>query len=55
MDAMKKRLAEVLVEKSYREGDFTFTSGRKMTITLTVSKQPPSEGSWLLVIFSMKF
>ena len=26
---MKKRLAEILLEKSYREGEFTLTSGRK--------------------------
>ncbi len=29
VDAMRARLAALLVEKSYREGDFTLTSGRK--------------------------
>jgi orotate phosphoribosyltransferase len=29
MDKLKKRLAELLLEKSYIEGDFTLTSGQK--------------------------
>ncbi len=29
LDARKRRLARLLVEKSYREGDFTLTSGKK--------------------------
>ena len=29
MHELKKRLAKILIERSYREGDFTLASGRK--------------------------
>ena len=29
MRELKKRLAKILIERSYREGDFTLASGRK--------------------------
>lgn len=46
---MKRRLAELLVEKSYREGDFTLTSGRKSEYYFD-GKQTAlhPEGGWLI-------
>lgn len=46
---LKRRLAKLLVEKSYREGDFTLTSGRKSEYYFD-GKQTAlhPEGSWLI-------
>jgi len=46
---MKKRLAELLLEKSYREGDFTLSSGRKSDFYFD-GKQCAlhPEGAWLI-------
>ncbi|MFI3270717.1 MAG: orotate phosphoribosyltransferase [Pseudomonadota bacterium] len=46
---LKKRLAKILVEKSYREGDFTLTSGRKSDYYFDCKQTALSaEGSWLV-------
>ncbi|MEG2173373.1 MAG: orotate phosphoribosyltransferase [Desulfovibrionaceae bacterium] len=49
MTEYKKRLAQLLVEKSYREGDFTLASGRKSEyyFDCRVTALHP-EGSWLI-------
>lgn len=49
MMELKKRLARLLVEKSYREGDFTLASGRKSDyyFDCRVTALHP-EGSWLI-------
>lgn len=49
MTEHKKRLAQLLVEKSYREGDFTLASGRKSEyyFDCRVTALHP-EGSWLI-------
>lgn len=49
IQAHKKRLAQLLVEKSYREGDFTLASGRKSDyyFDCRVTALHP-EGSWLI-------
>ncbi len=47
--AMKKRLAEILVERSYMEGDFTLASGKKSDYYFDcrqTSLHP--EGAWLI-------
>lgn len=47
--AMKKRLARILVERSYMEGDFTLASGRKSDYYFDcrqTSLHP--EGAWLI-------
>lgn len=46
---LKKRLARLLVEKSYREGDFTLASGRKSDyyFDCRVTALHP-EGAWLI-------
>lgn len=46
---MKQRLAQLLVEKSYKEGDFTLTSGRKSEYYFD-GKQTAlhPEGGWLV-------
>lgn len=46
---MKRRLAQLLVEKSYREGEFTLTSGRKSDYYFD-GKQTAlhPEGGWLI-------
>lgn len=52
---LKKRLARLLVEKSYREGDFTLASGRKSDyyFDCRVTALHP-EGSWLIgTLFNM--
>lgn len=49
MQELKKRLARLLVEKSYREGDFTLTSGRKSTYYFDCKRTAlHAEGSWLI-------
>lgn len=49
MQELKKRLAKLLVEKSYREGDFTLTSGRKSDYYFDCKQTAlNAEGSWLL-------
>lgn len=49
MQELKKRLARLLVEKSYREGDFTLTSGRKSDYYFDCKQTAlDAEGSWLL-------
>lgn len=50
----KQRLAQILVERSYREGDFTLASGRKSDyyFDCRVTALHP-EGSWLIgVLFN---
>lgn len=52
---LKKRLARLLVEKSYREGDFILASGRKSDyyFDCRVTALHP-EGSWLIgTLFNM--
>lgn len=47
--AMKKRLAHILIERSYMEGDFTLASGKKSTYYFDcrqTSLHP--EGAWLI-------
>ncbi len=46
---LKRRLAKILLEKSYREGDFTLSSGRKSDyyFDCRVTALHP-EGSWLI-------
>ncbi len=48
-DEMKRRLARLLLEKSYREGDFTLTSGKKSEYYFD-GKQTAlhPEGAWLI-------
>lgn len=49
MTDMKKRLARLLVEKSYLEGDFTLTSGQKSDYYFDCKHTAlHPEGSWLL-------
>ncbi|WP_461209817.1 orotate phosphoribosyltransferase [Desulfocurvus sp. DL9XJH121] len=49
MQEMKKRLARILVEKSYREGDFTLTSGKKSDYYFDCKQTAlHPEGSYLL-------
>lgn len=49
MQDLKKRLARILLERSYREGDFTLASGRKSDyyFDCRVTALHP-EGSWLI-------
>lgn len=46
---MKKRLAQILLERSYKEGDFTLTSGRKSDFYFD-GKQTAlhPEGAWII-------
>ncbi len=49
VDAMRKRLARILAERSYMEGDFTLASGRKSDYYFDcrqTSLHP--EGAWLI-------
>ena len=49
ISAMKKRLAQILVERSYMEGDFTLASGKKSDYYFDcrqTSLHP--EGAWLI-------
>lgn len=49
MNELKKRLARLLVEKSYREGEFTLTSGRKSDYYFDCKQTAlHAEGSWLI-------
>lgn len=49
MTELKARLAKLLVEKSYREGNFTLTSGRKSEYYFDCKQTAlNAEGSWLL-------
>ena len=47
MRELKKRLAKILIERSYREGDFTLASGRKTTISTAARPRctPKGRGS----------
>ncbi len=48
-DQLKRRLARLLVEKSYREGDFTLTSGKKSEYYFDCKQTAlHPEGGWLL-------
>ncbi len=49
MEDLKRRLARILLEKSYREGDFMLTSGRRSDyyFDCRVTALHP-EGSWLI-------
>lgn len=47
--SLKKRLARILLEKSYREGDFTLASGRKSDYYFDCRVTAlHAEGSWLI-------
>ena len=49
MIEMKRRLAKLLLEKSYREGEFTLTSGRKTTYYFDCRQTAlHPEGAWLI-------
>lgn len=49
MNDLRIRLARLLVEKSYREGDFTLTSGRKSDYYFDCKQTAlNAEGSWLI-------
>ncbi|CAM2060939.1 Orotate phosphoribosyltransferase [Desulfovibrionales bacterium] len=49
MDVLKKRLARLLMEKSYCEGNFTLTSGRKTDYYFDCKQTAlHPEGGWLL-------
>lgn len=49
MLTLKKRLAKILLERSYREGDFTLASGRKSSYYFDCRQTAlHSEGSWLI-------
>lgn len=49
MQELKKRLARILVEKSYKEGDFTLTSGKKSDYYFDCKQTAlHPEGSYLL-------
>lgn len=49
MQDMKKQLAKILVEKSYKEGDFTLTSGKKSEYYFDCKQTAlHPEGSYLL-------
>lgn len=49
MNDLRTRLARLLVEKSYREGDFTLTSGRKSDYYFDCKQTAlNAEGSWLI-------
>lgn len=49
MDGRKRRLARLLVEKSYREGDFVLASGRRSDYYFDCRVTALSaEGSWLI-------
>ncbi|MEG2139925.1 MAG: orotate phosphoribosyltransferase [Bilophila sp.] len=46
---LKKRLARILIERSYREGDFTLASGRKSDYYFDCRQTAlHPEGSWLI-------
>ncbi len=49
MEDLKRRLARILIEKSYREGDFVLSSGRRSDyyFDCRVTALHP-EGSWLI-------
>lgn len=49
MIELKKRLAEILAEKSYKEGDFTLASGKKSEYYFDCRQTAlHPEGSWLI-------
>ena len=49
MRELKKRLAKILIERSYREGDFTLASGRKSDYYFDCRQTAlHPEGSWLI-------
>ncbi len=49
LEARKRRLARLLVEKSYREGDFTLTSGKKSDYYFDCRQTAlHPEGAWLI-------
>ena len=49
MELLKKRLAKILFERSYKEGSFTLASGRKSTYYFDCRQTAlHPEGSWLL-------
>ncbi len=56
MEDLRKRLARLLLEKSYREGDFTLTSGKKSEYYFDCKQTAlHSEGSWLLGRLFLEF
>ncbi len=49
MEILRKRLAKILFERSYKEGDFTLSSGRKSSYYFDCRQTAlHPEGSWLL-------
>lgn len=56
MHDLRKRLARLLLEKSYREGDFTLTSGKKSDYYFDCKQTAlHPEGSWLLGRLFLEF
>lgn len=56
MDDLRRRLARLLLEKSYREGDFTLTSGKKSDYYFDCKQTAlHPEGSWLLGRLFLEF
>lgn len=56
MEDLRKRLARLLLEKSYREGDFTLTSGKKSDYYFDCKQTAlHAEGSWLLGRLFLEF
>lgn len=56
MEDLRKRLARLLLEKSYREGDFTLTSGKKSDYYFDCKQTAlHPEGSWLLGRLFLEF
>jgi len=56
MEDLRKKLARLLLEKSYREGDFTLTSGKKSDYYFDCKQTAlHPEGSWLLGRLFLEF
>lgn len=56
MEELRRRLARLLLEKSYREGDFTLTSGKKSDYYFDCKQTAlHPEGSWLLGRLFLEF
>jgi len=56
MDEMRKKLARLLLDKSYREGDFTLTSGKKSDYYFDCKQTAlHPEGGWLLGRLFLEF
>lgn len=56
MEDLRKRLARLLLSKSYREGDFTLTSGKKSDYYFDCKQTAlHPEGAWLLGRLFLEF